>query len=415
MEIYKIITPAKQEPNSIPISNFLIQFKDHKFNFTLYEIEKKALKIITKEKEVKNTENQYNKYEIILDLNTLKNSHRYFKMFDEYDEFKATFIKLFLPKKVEIASFDEDKIELKIELPLLENNIFTLELKKVEIKNKGKELFNIEIINDLTLRIEELEKNSKLKDEKILSLEKEIKNIKLNNEFIQYLEKEMEKISQMKDQKILSLEKELNELKEKKEKEFKEIKDEIVQLRNSFSIIKEESYLDIFKDSNILINNDDKKLILSWVPFKISKAELLFNSNKDGDSLAEFLKKSNGKYPTLVIIQTTKGGIFGGYTSKPWEQKRITDNDAFVFSLYTKKKYQVKNPSKAFGLTNLDKELGVLVFGWAENAIVICDKSTSNPQNYVGSGSYNIVKECELNNGEKYFTVKSFELFHLLS
>ena len=110
-----------------------------------------------------------------------------------------------------------------------------------------------------------------------------------------------------------------------------------MQLRNSIPLLKEECYLDIFKDSNILINNYDKKLISIWVPWKLTKTELLFNSNTDGDSLAEFLKKSNGKCPTMVIIQTTKGGIFGGYTSKPWEQKKITDDDAFVFSLYTKK------------------------------------------------------------------------------
>ena len=233
-------------------------------------------------------------------------------------------------------------------------------------------------IKNLNLRIEELEKNSKLKDDKILSLEKE-----------------------------------LNELKINKEKEIKDIKDEILQLKNIISLIKEECLLDLFKDSNILINNDDKKLISSWVPWKLKKTELLFNSNIDGDSLVTFLKKSNGKYPTMVIIQTTKGGIFGGYTSKPWKEEQTTDNNAFVFSFYTKKKYSIKNPSTAVGLSSLGKSYGSLMFGWSLNAIVVYDKSASRSDNYVRNETYNIPKECELNNGEENFTVKSFELFHL--
>jgi len=109
----------------------------------------------------------------------------------------------------------------------------------------------------------------------------------------------------------------------------------------------------------------------------------------------------------MVIIQTTKGGIFGGYTSKPWKEEQTTDNNAFVFSLYTKKKYSIKNPSTAIGLSN------GLNFGWGDNAIVIYEKSTSHSANYVGNGTYNIPNEYELNNGERNFTVKSFELFHL--
>jgi hypothetical protein len=399
MEDNKPEAPVKPGTNSeANILNFTLQFNEHNFNFVLCEIEKKKLKLIAKESEKNNLENEYYKYEHILELSTLKSSHKYFKMFDDYSEFKENFIALCNSKKVGITSFEKDTIKLKIDLALVENNIFTLELKKVEIKGKEKELNNIKIIKNLNLRIEELEKNSKLKDEKISSLEKE-----------------MEQNLKLKDERILSLERKMNELKKNKEKEIEEIKDEIMQLRNSIHLIKEECYLDIFKDSNILINNYDKKLNSIWVPWKLTKTELLFNSNTNGDSLAEFLKKSNGKCPTMVIIQTTKGGIFGGYTSKPWEQKKTTDDDAFVFSLYTKKKYSIKSPQKAFGLSNVGKDFGVLVFGYIENAIVICDSCTSNPQNYVGCGTYDIFRESELNNGEKYFTVKSFELFHLIN
>ena len=115
----------------------------------------------------------------------------------------------------------------------------------------------------------------------------------------------------------------------------------------------------------------------------------------------------------MVIIQTTKGGIFGGYTSKPWKEEKTTDNNAFVFSFYTKKKYSIKDPSTAIGLGCLGNSNGYLVFGWGYNAIVVNEKSTSRSDNYAGNGTYNIPKDYELNNGEANFTVKSFELFHL--
>ena len=373
MENNKPETPVEPDTNSeTNILDFTLQFKEHNFNFELYEIEKKKLKLIAKEAEANNLKNEYYKYEQILELSTLKSSHQYFKMFDDYSKFKDNFIALCNSKRVGIASFENDTIKIKIDFALVENNIFTLELNKVEIKDKEKELNNIKIIKNLNLRIEELEKNSKLKDEKILALEKELNELKLN-----------------------------------KEKEINDIKDEIIQLNNNISLIKEECLPTFFKDSNILINNDDKKLISSWVPWKLRKTKLLFNSNIYGDSFSIFLKKSIGKYPTMVIIQTTKGGIFGGYTSKPWKEEQTTDNNAFVFSLYTKKKYSIKNPSTAIGLSN------GLNFGWGDNAIVIYEKSTSHSANYVGNGTYNIPNEYELNNGERNFTVKSFELFHL--
>ena len=146
MENNKHETPVKSGVNSeVNILNFTLQFKDQNFNFTLCEIEKKKLKLIAKEPETNNLENEYYKYEQILDLSTLKSSHKYFKMFDDYSEFKDNFIALCNSKKVRITSFENDIIKLKIDLALVENNIFTLELKKVEIKGKEKELNNIKI------------------------------------------------------------------------------------------------------------------------------------------------------------------------------------------------------------------------------------------------------------------------------
>jgi hypothetical protein len=80
---------------------------------------------------------------------------------------------------------------------------------------------------------------------------------------------------------------------------------------------------------------------------KSNKTTLLLNSNKDGDSINFVEEKCKNKYPTLVVIMTTKGIKFGGYTTQEWKKGVNKDNDAFVFSLDKKKKYKILNPINA--------------------------------------------------------------------
>ena len=79
----------------------------------------------------------------------------------------------------------------------------------------------------------------------------------------------------------------------------------------------------------------------------------------------------------------------------------------------TKKKYSIKNPSNAFGLSLIKERIGSLVFGWCYNAIVIYTRCTSRSDNYVRNETYNISEKAELNGGEEYFTVKCYELFNI--
>ena len=63
------------------------------------------------------------------------------------------------------------------------------------------------------------------------------------------------------------------------------------------------------------INEDDASLIISWLPNKPLKFELLFDTKKDGDYSSTFHNKCEGKYPTLIIIKSNTGYIFGGYVT----------------------------------------------------------------------------------------------------
>ena len=58
---------------------------------------------------------------------------------------------------------------------------------------------------------------------------------------------------------------------------------------------------ELWKLSNIL-NENDSKLIISWLPNKPSKYNLLFDTKRDGDYSSTFHDKCDGKSPTLIVI-----------------------------------------------------------------------------------------------------------------
>jgi hypothetical protein len=109
------------------------------------------------------------------------------------------------------------------------------------------------------------------------------------------------------------------------------------------------------------------------------------------------------------VIKTTKGYIFGGYTTQLWKEGKVKDQNAFVFSIDKKKKYNIKLPEHATGF-GINSWWG---FGCNYNAIVIVDNCHQKNNNYVDNETYDIPERYELNGGERYFSVKSFEIYHV--
>ena len=61
--------------------------------------------------------------------------------------------------------------------------------------------------------------------------------------------------------------------------------------------------------------------------------------------------KVDNKGPTITVMTSSAGEIFGGYLSIPFDKKtqgRKGDFKAFLFSLTRQEKYPVKNPQKAY-------------------------------------------------------------------
>lgn len=287
-------------------------------------------------------------FNIHLSLEELGKINKFFNQFDTMSEVLLSFETLLESKNISVIE-EERKMQLKITNP----------------SNKK------EFLIDIPLKEEDLKSEFKSINEYISSL---------NN-------------------KVIELEKKVNDLYLFKE-EF-----------SDFLKIKKEKYLNkIFKDSNIIQNYDEKKLILSWLNKAFIKTNLLFNSKYDGDLLSTFFKKVANKFPTLIIIKSKNNFIFGGYTSIVWKCDGIwyIDKNSFIFSFYTKKKYEVKNNNLSehiFGRYDL------IQFG---KDIRIYDKCTSNNQNYVGKEFYNSPDNYQMNGGNQYFTVSSYEVYEII-
>ena len=285
-------------------------------------------------------------YKKILSLEQLYELDKLFNNFESTKDLVNWIINSF-KQKISSIKFLDNKCILEMKNPI-SNKIFELNLNETE--------------KDLNSRVNILEAIISEQNAKIILLEERIK--KLEDIINKYEEKESEK--------------------------------------------EKEEQLISFSGTEIL-NNESKKMLLSWLPRKPIKITLLLNSNIDGDSTSTFMDKCSGKCPTLAVIKTTKGNIFGGYTTQLWKQGKVQDRNAFVFSIDKKKKYNIKNPEYAIGFENNY----FWMFGYSYNTIVCRNNCTKTNDNYVDNKSYDIPEQYELNLGEKYFTVKSFEIYHI--
>ena len=251
-------------------------------------------------------------------------------------------------------------------------------LKALEQKNA-----NIKFIDDKCI-IQMINPITKLTFEINLNLEEKDTNSRVSN---------LENYISEQNKKMILMEERLKTLEEKMAKYAQTKKEE------------EEKNL-LFTGSEIL-TNEAKDMLLNWLPRKPNKITLLMNSNKHGESRKSFMDKCKGKCPTLAVIKTTNGYVFGGYTTQMWRDGDfVKDNNAFVFSIDKKRKYKIKKPEQAIRF----QFQSFWLFGCD---ICVYDKCTKGNINNVDNKDYDIPERFELNGGEYHFTVKSFEIYHI--
>ena len=371
--------------------------KSIKFDKTkFYEIELNNEKYIFK---ISNNENimlfeveEINKFpkqefNIYLNLEELRKLNKFFLQFDSLNEVSESIKKIIDNNALKIEKKSKEMI-LKFINPINSESLnIILSLKEKDVKAEINSLNSYivklnEKIENLEQKVDFLEKKLNENDNKFI----EIFNYMKNHESCLNINKRYEnnnKIEQQISDEELArqLQKELNEL----------------NVDNNYNL----------ETSNIVKKNEIE-LILSWLEEKPKKFELLLDSKKDGDLTSTFYNKCKNKSPTIVFIETTKGYRFGGYTSKIWKKGYDCDNKSFVFSLDLKSKYNCKNNNWAIYYT---EEYSFFFFG---NNIYIKNNCTKHTNNYLNDpDSYDIPEKHELNGGDNYFQVKSYELYEI--
>ena len=172
--------------------------------------------------------------------------------------------------------------------------------------------------------------------------------------------------------------------------------------------------------SDIIRDMDDYEFIRDCLG-KIS-LKMVFNSNINGDYALDVHTRVNYHH-ILALIETENGNRFGGYTSDNFSPQSLgltstaiemmkQDKSAFLFNLDKKKYYDIKKKEINRAL-DCDE---YFTFCFGEGDLLLRDQFMTN-----GGSSY--FPECygdektqknELTNGEETFTVKSFEIYHVL-
>jgi len=151
--------------------------------------------------------------------------------------------------------------------------------------------------------------------------------------------------------------------------------------------------------------------IVNRIQLKLKKGvkfTLIYKATEMGDNASIFHQKCDSANITLIIIETTKGVRFGGFTTQSWHGNCLQklDNNAFVFNIDKNKSYDVNKGEPAVGCY---PKFGPVFFGCQ---IRIYDKFFNRNSTTCLKGlNFSTTQDFELNNGEQNFVVKEIEVY----
>ena len=267
------------EKNSKSSKGFTKAYGDEGNIKIIIGIMDKAIKIIAKD--------ELDVYKGHIDLYTLQEKDRYFKMYDKIEDAYEDIL----------TSFSKDKYEL--------------------IKEENHLVVNIEI-----------EVNFKKSIISIILDKKEIQSEDLTKSLYRLASKYIKENNGLKNE-ILELKDKINSMEEKLNFLYEHIK-------------KKEGYSDtVFKKSK-LFNEKQIEIIQNWIsPKKYFKCKLIYDAKEKGDKVSTYHSLCDNKGPTLTIFTTSDNLTLGGYLSVSFNENSgwIHDEKAFLFSLNPNEKY----------------------------------------------------------------------------
>ena len=135
---------------------------------------------------------------------------------------------------------------------------------------------------------------------------------------------------------------------------------------------------------------------------------LLYKATIDSDKASVFHNKCDSAENSLVLIKSTNGKRFGGFTTCSWEGNSIEkkDDNAFVFSLDKMKIYDIIQGEDAIGCY---PKYGPVFLGCQ---IRIYDEFfTKGGTTFEKGLNYDTQEDFELTGGLKKFDIKEIEVY----
>ena len=140
------------------------------------------------------------------------------------------------------------------------------------------------------------------------------------------------------------------------------------------------------------------------------KFNLIYKATVDSDKAIAFHNNCDKAGSSVVLIETTKGKRFGGFTRCSWEGDCINkkDNDAFVFSLDKMMTYDIISGKDAIGCY---PDFGPVFFGCQ---IRVYDNAFIQGGTTFQKGvNYQTLEDYELSGGEKAYGIKEIEVYEV--
>jgi len=145
-------------------------------------------------------------------------------------------------------------------------------------------------------------------------------------------------------------------------------------------------------------------------PVNKRMGKVLYRASTNGDDISRFHRECDNKGPTIIIVQSTTGAVFGGYTDVSWASsggfKR--SSTSFLFRIHPSvEKYDIISGKEHMAVMHRATDL---MFG-AGGQLVIYSGSLHNSKSFVnGVWSYNTPSgdPYVLNNGQKHFKVLDY-------
>ena len=167
--------------------------------------------------------------------------------------------------------------------------------------------------------------------------------------------------------------------------------------------------LNIIK-GEIFQNNNEIEFISARIVGDYSKINLtlLYKATIDSDRAEAFHEKCDNEKSSLILIKTTDGKRFGGYTSCDWKGNSIDkkDDNAFIFSLDKMEIYDIIPGEDAIGCY---PRYGPVFLGCQ---IRIYDEAfTKGGTTFKKGVNYNTREDYELTGGLRKFNVEEIEVY----